>query len=358
MFWFTFLAFSSTIAQYVPEAGALNSVISSVCSQYSDATLIGKHVHTVFPSGTVLPPLSSYSAQTAGLINALKSYSFGSKDEFVAFLANILWESICLSQKEELCRDSCIGGRFHGRGYIQITGEANYRAFANDIGRPDILDNPGIVASDEVLAWASAFWFWKNNVAGSQNVGSALLKVNSLECTSSSSQSSIYYQFAPFYRLKFAEEIANGLGASSNSDAAKNVCQQMNYEESKVWEDFCSYHGKDKSVNCQNSQKSDKPSPGIVEPTIPGFIDSPFPEVPSQTQSIDPPRATTSHSSGVFGSGPRTIVGSQPKSTLSVSASTSRTTTLTETAVASIPKSSTPVMEFLAFKLLLAFFVF
>lgn len=69
---------------------------------------------------------------------------------------NIMYEGMNGNRKGE-------GYKFRGRGAIQLTGRANYQAFANAIGRPDIMDNPDLVASDPELAAASAAWFWKNN---------------------------------------------------------------------------------------------------------------------------------------------------------------------------------------------------
>lgn len=53
------------------------------------------------------------------------------------------------------------GWRFRGRGPIQLTGKDNYTAFATAIGRPDVLTNPDIVASE--LAFESALWFFSKN---------------------------------------------------------------------------------------------------------------------------------------------------------------------------------------------------
>jgi putative chitinase len=51
------------------------------------------------------------------------------------------------------------GGKFFGRGIIQLTGRANYTAFANAIGKPEILEHPELVATPE-YACLSAGWFW------------------------------------------------------------------------------------------------------------------------------------------------------------------------------------------------------
>jgi len=53
------------------------------------------------------------------------------------------------------------GWKFRGRGALQLTGKDNYQAFANYIGRPDIMDNPDIVATE--LAFESALWFFDRN---------------------------------------------------------------------------------------------------------------------------------------------------------------------------------------------------
>jgi len=53
------------------------------------------------------------------------------------------------------------GWLFRGRGALQLTGRDTYQAFANYIGRPDIMDNPDIVATE--LAFESALWFFDKN---------------------------------------------------------------------------------------------------------------------------------------------------------------------------------------------------
>jgi len=52
------------------------------------------------------------------------------------------------------------GFQFRGRGYIQLTGKANYTAFAKSIGE-DTVANPDLVATKYPLA--SAAWFFSKN---------------------------------------------------------------------------------------------------------------------------------------------------------------------------------------------------
>lgn len=53
------------------------------------------------------------------------------------------------------------GWKYRGRGPIQLTGKDNYTAFAKHIGRPDVLTNPDIVATE--LAFESAIFFFQKN---------------------------------------------------------------------------------------------------------------------------------------------------------------------------------------------------
>jgi putative chitinase len=53
------------------------------------------------------------------------------------------------------------GWKFRGRGFLQLTGHDNYKAFSQYINRPDIMDNPDLVAGE--LAIESALWFFDRN---------------------------------------------------------------------------------------------------------------------------------------------------------------------------------------------------
>lgn len=75
---------------------------------------------------------------------------------------NIMYEGMNGNRRGE-------GYKFRGRGGIQLTGRANYQAFANASGRQDIMDNPDLVATDKNLAAQASAWFWSNN----KNIGKA-----------------------------------------------------------------------------------------------------------------------------------------------------------------------------------------
>lgn len=52
------------------------------------------------------------------------------------------------------------GWKYRGRGYIQLTGKANYTKFSLSIGE-DVISNPDLVAEKYPLQ--SAAWFWESN---------------------------------------------------------------------------------------------------------------------------------------------------------------------------------------------------
>ncbi len=53
------------------------------------------------------------------------------------------------------------GWKFRGRGALQLTGKFSYQAFADYVGRPDIMTNPDLVATE--LCFESALWFFDKN---------------------------------------------------------------------------------------------------------------------------------------------------------------------------------------------------
>jgi putative chitinase len=57
------------------------------------------------------------------------------------------------------------GYKYRGRGPIQLTGRANYTAFAKEMfdDWQNVIDNPDWVTSDRDFALMSAIWFWNTN---------------------------------------------------------------------------------------------------------------------------------------------------------------------------------------------------
>jgi putative chitinase len=53
------------------------------------------------------------------------------------------------------------GWKYRGRGALQLTGKANYEAFAKYLGNPEIVTNPDLVAT--TYAFESAMFFFDKN---------------------------------------------------------------------------------------------------------------------------------------------------------------------------------------------------
>jgi putative chitinase len=53
------------------------------------------------------------------------------------------------------------GFKYRGRGALQLTGKSNYQAFADYLNKPDIMDDPDLVADE--YAFESAMFFFERN---------------------------------------------------------------------------------------------------------------------------------------------------------------------------------------------------
>jgi len=110
------------------------------------------------------------------------------------FLAQVGHESGALRYSEEGASGAAYEGRadlgntqagdgrlFKGRGLIQITGRANYKAYGDARGK-DYVTNPTQLATDPAVAVDSAFWFWNsqnlNTLADADNVNAVTHKIN------------------------------------------------------------------------------------------------------------------------------------------------------------------------------------
>jgi hypothetical protein len=91
--------------------------------------------------------------------------------EVAAFLANVGRETSGLRYTRELepgtyCNldwwYGCPAGAAHyyGRGAIQLSWNYNYKFAGDDLG-VDLLDYPDVVATDPLLVWRTAMWFWQ-----------------------------------------------------------------------------------------------------------------------------------------------------------------------------------------------------
>jgi putative chitinase len=51
--------------------------------------------------------------------------------------------------------------KFLGRGFLQLTGHNNYKAFASDMRLPEVLNDPSLVENE--YAFDTAMWFFEKN---------------------------------------------------------------------------------------------------------------------------------------------------------------------------------------------------
>ncbi|XP_051133029.1 endochitinase EP3-like [Andrographis paniculata] len=75
---------------------------------------------------------------------------------------------------------------YYGRGPIQLSWNFNYGPAGNSIGF-DGLNNPDIVATDRVISFKTALWYWMNNchdlIISGQGFGATINAINgALEC--------------------------------------------------------------------------------------------------------------------------------------------------------------------------------
>ena len=112
----------------------------------------------------------------------------------VHFLAQLGHESGAFRYSEELASGEAYEGRaslgnnqpgdgvrFKGRGLIQITGRANYRAYSKARG-VDYVATPTLLATDPAVAVDSAIWYWNtrnlNTLADADNVDDITRRIN------------------------------------------------------------------------------------------------------------------------------------------------------------------------------------
>lgn len=74
---------------------------------------------------------------------------------------------------------------YYGRGPIQISWNYNYGEAGKALGF-DGLNNPEIVATDRVVSFKTALWFWMEHAhwdfASGKGFGASIRVINSIEC--------------------------------------------------------------------------------------------------------------------------------------------------------------------------------
>nr|XP_043627978.1 endochitinase EP3-like [Erigeron canadensis] len=128
-----------------------------------------------------------------------RSGSFAdSKREIAAFFAHVTHETGHFCYIEEIdgpSNDYCDKSNtqypcnpkkgYYGRGPIQLSWNYNYGAAGESLGF-DGLNNPEIVATDPVVSFKTALWYWMENVhwdfASGKGFGASIRAINGMEC--------------------------------------------------------------------------------------------------------------------------------------------------------------------------------
>jgi predicted chitinase len=143
----------------------------------------------------IMPSLSQAKAQQylPHINAAMQEAGITTKKQQAAFLAQLGHESGGLRYMEEIASGAAYEGRrdlgntqpgdgtrFKGRGPIQLTGRANYRAAGKALGL-DLENNPKL-AADPSVGFRTAAWFWKsrglNSLAEAGNFREVTRRIN------------------------------------------------------------------------------------------------------------------------------------------------------------------------------------
>lgn len=101
----------------------------------------------------------NYSAQ--GLQGIFGKYFPGNLEESYARQPEKIANRVYASRMGNGDEASGDGWKFRGRGALQLTGKANYEAFAKYLGTDEVLVNPDLVATK--YAFESAMFFFERN---------------------------------------------------------------------------------------------------------------------------------------------------------------------------------------------------
>ena len=129
--------------------------------------------------GIAKPSAKSLDEFVASFNQWALSYEINNTKRLVHYLAQVMHESACLRYTTEIASGAAYdtgakakalgntpekdgdGQKYKGRGYIQLTGRANYKAFSeSDLCMEDVLKYPEKVALFPLNQMAS-MWFWQ-----------------------------------------------------------------------------------------------------------------------------------------------------------------------------------------------------
>lgn len=116
---------------------------------------------------TVVEENLNYSAK--GLLNTFKKYFTSLTAQQYARKPQMIANKVYANRMDNGNEASGDGWKYRGRGFIQLTGKANYTAFSKYVGKSEIVANPDLVKEDYAME-SALFFFKENNLWGICNV--------------------------------------------------------------------------------------------------------------------------------------------------------------------------------------------
>uniref|UniRef100_A0A0C9S6Z8 TSA: Wollemia nobilis Ref_Wollemi_Transcript_14098_1042 transcribed RNA sequence n=1 Tax=Wollemia nobilis TaxID=56998 RepID=A0A0C9S6Z8_9CONI len=166
-------------------ARVFNSFVSG-----AGAGCAGKRIYTRAAFITAAHAFSGFGTSSSSDVN---------KREIAAFFANAAHETggFCFTEEQNppsnYCDSTnkkypCVSGKkYYGRGPLQLSWNYNYGA-AGDYIKFNGLQNPELVATNSIISFKTAVWFWMVNsnchsaITSGKGFGATIKAINSMEC--------------------------------------------------------------------------------------------------------------------------------------------------------------------------------
>ncbi|CAL5414133.1 unnamed protein product [Camellia sinensis] len=131
---------------------------------------------------------------------------------------------------------------YYGRGPLQLSWNYNYGPAGQSIGFDGLMlclvgdlrreleremenvNNPETVATDSVVSFKTALWFWMNNVHDVINsgFGATIRAINSMECNGNNPD-------AVNARVKYDTDYCNQLGVATSNNLRCDIARKLNF---------------------------------------------------------------------------------------------------------------------------------
>ncbi|GAB4830148.1 hypothetical protein Ancab_019789 [Ancistrocladus abbreviatus] len=172
---------AAVVVETVPPRTTVMSPIHNGLAWLAKATMAEDHFKY---HGTTTTALQGRASDSMNWVPSVRDPSI--KAEFTLIIISYLF----YGASKDYCDESdtqwpCVPGQgYYGRRPIQITWNYNYGPAGQSIGF-DGLNSAGTVATDPVISFKTAFWFWMNNVH--QGFEATIRAINGRDCNGGNS---------------------------------------------------------------------------------------------------------------------------------------------------------------------------